>query len=346
MAKPKLGYPAIALLDWLCELGPNRRLFSSGGAMSPRGLYLYEASTPDAGGKQRLSRIWPTFGPVDDHPQAQALLDRLGGRDSIDYHGLFQAGYLKVFNALGHAGSDRSKSKRDFEHFVARFEHAGFHWSDNVLIVTPAGHTFWNETGRELASAMRADREAKRAAVARTVLIGRTVTIRPTLPADLAKKIPRDLALPLPARRVQVPYATATVVRETDTRLYVREVRHLPQIGEGGWRGHVIGGNSPNQYVAPSAILVDGCDAGVVERLQAIAREFQESVDAIGERIVAEMLPGLLDLHSRILQKDAERADAVNDALRAAGIKVSTPYDTEERQTAPDDDCPVARGPK
>jgi hypothetical protein len=341
MAAPKFGYPALALLDWLCEAGMDRRLFTSGDAFSSRGLYLFEASAPDDTGKQRLTRVWPVSGRIEDNPEAQALIERLGGRDSIDYHALYQAKFLKGFHSLGHSSFDQKKGKKEFEQFVSRFDANRFHYSDSVVIVTPAGFEFWKEKGRKLAAEARARRDEERRQISRRILIGQTVSVRPRLSKDLARRIPASIHFPLPGRQIVVPYALATVTRQTATRLYIRDVRQLPAVGEGGFRHRLIGGSFPHQYVDPSAVLVDGCTEELAERLHAIAREFQDDVDAIGERIVMEMLPGLIDLNSRILQKDAERADSVSDALKEAGHKVRAPGDPPDN---PDDE-PSPRGP-
>jgi hypothetical protein len=348
MAKPKFGYPSLALLDWLCEKGVDRRLFTAGGGMSSRGAYLYEASEPNAEGKRSLRRIWPTSGPIEKNPDAQALLDRLGGRDTIDYTAMYQAKFLKGFNALGHNDIDQARGRKSYETFVAKFDRNYFHFSESAIIVTPDGYRYWEEYGREATAKMRADRESARSAAARTVVIGCTCTVRPRLSEELKRRIPEGVVLPLPMRRIIRPYATATFVKETPMRVYVRDVRALPEIGETYWRNRPVGGNAPNQYVSPEAIMVNGCDQSLAEKLHAIAIEFQDDIDAIGERIAAEMLPGLIDLNSRILQKDAERADAVADALREAGHKVPAPYDPpdpSDDSTDTDVDQPSPGGP-
>ena len=328
MAKPKFGYPSLALLDWLCEKGPDRRLFSAGGGFHSRGLYLFEASEPGPDGKRKLNRVWPTFGPAEKDPEAMALLARLGGRDTIDYSAMYHAKLFRGFHALGHTGIDSAKSRKSFETFVAKLDRNYFHFSETALIVTPDGFRYWEEHGRELAAKERAGREAALSAAARTVLIGWPCTISPRLPKELSRKIPQGVTLPLPSRRVVRPYATATFVKATPTRVYVRDVQTLPDAGETYWRRRPVGGNSPNQYVAPESIMVDGCDPALAARLHAIACEFQDDVDAIGVKVVETMLPGLIELNSRILQKDAERIDAVKDALREAGHKVTEAYDT------------------
>lgn len=298
--------------------------------MSSRGVYLFEASPPKGDGKQSLQRVWPVFGPTEQNPEAQALLARLGGRDTIDYTAMYQAQFLRGFHALGFSSADSGRGRKLFDGFIAKFDRNPFHYSETAVIVTPEGYRYWEEHGREAVAKMRAEREAALAAVARMVLIGCKCTIRPRLSDELRRQIPQGVSLPLPERRIVRPYATATFIKKTTTRIYVRDVKVLPSVGEMGWRNHPVGGNSPNQYVSPDAIMVDGCDAALAERLHAIASEFQNDIDAIGERMVGEMLPGLTAMNSRMLQKDAERVDAVTEALRAAGHKIVAPYDHPE----------------
>jgi hypothetical protein len=262
-----------------------------------------------------------------------ALLDRLGGRDTIDYHVLYAFKFIHGFNGLGHVGVDRAQSRKNYEAFVAKLDRDYFHFSQTAYVLTRSGYEFWKEKGRAMATEARARREAERAAVARTVLIGGPATVRPRLPVDLAKKIPKGLQLPLPSRRIVVPYATATVVKSTPTRLYVRDVEILPSTE--GLATRPIGGSVPHQYVSPEAVMVDDCSPRLAARLAEIAVEFQADADAIGARIVEEMLPKLLDLDSRLKQKDAERADAVAEALRAAGKPVPGAADEDSGPRGP-----------
>lgn len=315
-SRPKIGYPALALLDWLCEKGPDARIFAGG----EHGVYLYEVQPPGPDGKRKLVRAWPVSGPLERNPEAQALLDRLGGRATIDYHALYTSKFIRGYNGLGHVGTDRAQARRNYEAFVARLDKDYFHFSQTAYVLTREGYEFWKDKGRAMAAEARARRDAERAATARTVLIGRPATIRPRLPAELAKRIPKDLHLPLPSRRIVAPYATATVVRTTPTRLYVRDVETLPATESFGERP--IGGSFPHQFVSPEAVMVDDCSPRLAVRLAEITAEFQAEADAIGTRIVEEMLPKLIDLDSRLKQKDAERADAVAEALREAGKQV------------------------
>lgn len=323
MNKLRFSYSSLALLDWLCEKGPGRRLMSrqggSGGSVNYR---LYEVRNPAKGGdKPRIVSVLPSMSRLGDGKQQEhALLDRLGGSAAIDTLKMVRAGFFRSYHPLGHT-DPHGDGKAQFKKMISQYAHDPFHWGDTISFPSEKAFEYWNAEGREEYGRQRAERERAKEQARRMVLIGHQVRVNGHLPEEIRRQIPDGVHLPLPHFEVQAPAYTAVVVRESANRVYLTDVQGLPEFGDRGWRDRPVHGNPPNQYISPDQILLDHATPADVERLQRINEEFQEDVDRITAELVARVLPGLTELYSRLAQKKAERDDMLREFMesRTAG---------------------------
>lgn len=299
--KFKPTFPQLALMDWVLEKGHKRFFTHSSSLNSGNQTWLYEAGPEGEDGKRKLFRAYPGQSREND----VALLERLGGRDSISTHQLYQQGYvMHISPAMQH---------EKFNKFISQFSERGWHWAEQVYLVTSAGRAWWEEEGRDLHAKAVAERAAARAETLRLVVIGRESRIQPELSRDLRARVPEGIPLPIPSRKAMRPQATAIVTKETETRFYVEDVKPLRSrsISERS----VVEGREPNEYVSRENVLVDHATPEIARRLAEIDAEYVEDVNRIAEQTIEALLPSLQDLASRLAQKDAEREDMVRELL-------------------------------
>jgi len=302
----------LALMDWLTEAGPGRRIMRT----SPFGIHLFEVVDRD-GGKPGLDRVYPSETTGRQASEAErALLVRLGGRDKIDTMPMYRGGFFDVYHPLqGHAPG----GPEAYERFAARFDSPYVSGSGGSFYEpTETAFAFMAAQGRDQLAALVAREEAEREAVARTVLVGRSTVLRGEIPEDLARQVPAGMVLPVPSRRVTLPYATATVVRETAARLYVRDVRMVWDRPVHFSGPYPFSGHDPNMYVSPEDVIVDDPAPGLVERLVEIEADYHADLHRITADIVRQMLPLATEMYSRLLQKDSEREDLLREAISEA----------------------------
>lgn len=305
--KFKPTYPQLALFDWLMERDRRRFFSHHSGIAATHEVWLYETDGVDENGKKKLVRLLPNSEGMEGRAKAAALIERLGGRATIQTWQLLQQGHI--------AGLSMNSNSEAFEAFSSQFNKAMWHWSEHLYVVTDKGRAWWKETGRELFEAEKSKRDKERAAVERVVLLGRVERVRPEVPREIATRVPEGMSLPLPSRSVLRPQATAVVVKETTTRLYLRDVSWLRPVD---YSSRVVEGREPSEYVAREHVILDGAEPETVERLMKIDAEYVEDVNRIAEQAVNSILPALLSLDSRLKQKDAEREDMMKEAIEAA----------------------------
>jgi len=302
--KFKPTYAQLALFNWLMESDRRRFLTHWSGMQSQSEISLYETVGVDDEGKKKLRRLLPS----GSHEADIEMIQRLGGRRSIQMHQFIQQGFIKHLVMNMHRDT--------FDKFTSQFAERNWHYAETILLPTDKGREWWAETGKALFEAERAKREAGRAAVERMVLLGRTERITPRLPAELKAKVPSGIPLPLPAVRAALrPQATARVVKETGTRLYLADVKWLRSVD---WSAMVVEGRAPNEYVAKEHVIMDRANPSAVEGLLRIDAEYVEDVDRIAAQAVEAILPALTDLDSRLKQKEAERDDMIRELLEEA----------------------------
>lgn len=325
----KLGFAPLALLDWLCEAPRGDRLFSEGGGMSTRHLWLFEAGAAGPDGRRPLTRIIPGVRNGED----AAMLERLGGRASFDATGLVREGFERYQEM-----SDRRAAKpgEAWESLARRYDAKWFAYSDNVYLPTEAAYEYWRAEGRDRLASLRSERAEERRLADRTVLL--RGSWRPAFRADaeLARLLPRDFRMPVREEAFDRPYATARVVKATATRLYVEDVRRLDAPGQGSWADDVVrNGADGARWVDPAAVWLDPATGRGVRALREAADDYaQGAADAFAETLRA-IAPALASLQARVAQKAAMRDDEVRAALAAAAEPDGDEAEDEPGQPAP-----------
>lgn len=303
--KFKPTFPQLALLDWLFEKDRLRFFTHTSHMESATRTWLYEVAGQDEDGKKKLSRVYPSH--HSDGSDVR-ILERLGGRDSIQTHTLYQQKFIRQLTPTG----DRER----FEKFMEQFADRRWHWAEHIYLVTDTAREWWKAEGKALYQAAAAEREAERSATARMVVLGAMAAVRPEISSELRSRLPEGIPLPIPARRAVRPQSTAIVVRETETRLYVSDVTPL-RTGIYTER-NVIEGRPPNEYVAKEHVMADHASPQMARRILEIDADYAEDLNRIAEQAVEAMLPALLELSSRLAQKDAERAFFMQEAIGSA----------------------------
>ncbi len=222
----KLGYAPLALLEWLCEAAPGDRLFCEGGGgpTTSRHVWLFEAGPPGPDGRRPLTRIIPGTHAGHD----AAMLERLGGRASIDPSGLMREGFERYQESSSRMGPRHAQA---WGALARRYDTKWFSYTDNVYLPDKGAYAYWRSEGAGRLAALRAEREEARRLADRTVLLRGSWRPTPRLDDALARILPRGFRMPLAEEPFDRPYALARVVKATPTRLYVEDVRRLDAPG-------------------------------------------------------------------------------------------------------------------
>jgi hypothetical protein len=310
--KPTLGLGGLALLEWVTQTPPGTRFFTQ----SEGQIYLYER-TLSADGRPQLSRPWPPTGDWRKSLTAINIMAQFANNVNVDTFQYRQSGFFEQFHPLGHSGFDRKAEVARYEKFCSEFigRKDPFHFSQWIYLPTPTAYAFMTETGANQLADLRARRDAARAAIARTIVIGRSCVLRPALPDDVQRILPSGAVLPLPSRKVTCAYATATVVKETSTRLYLENIEVLPSIAGTTWQNDPISGTDPVRYIDKSSILLDHATAEAAASLSELDRGYVEDFARLSSELARRTVAAVAEMHSRMLQKDAEYRDSVQEVL-------------------------------
>jgi hypothetical protein len=312
MPKPfKPTYPQLALLDWLNERPGARFLVSSNMGSRTSDFDMFEADGKnEETGKFAIKR-YEAFGGDEE---SKALTDRLGGsRAKVDLTSLIQQGILRSGNSLyPQAGT------LNFEKFVSQLDvrEGYFHYSSTLFLLAKAfGAKYWEETGRALFEDMKAKRAAQRARAERLVLVGRVAPIEPEFPASLIKKLPKGLVFPIPNRFGLRPQAYATVVKETDKRLYLEDINYVREIDPYRRNDPSVIQGYKDKFVEREHVIIDYATPEIINKITALDNEYQEDVTRIATDFAERMLPIMQEMDQRFLQKDNEREMVIAEAI-------------------------------
>lgn len=310
--KPKLGFGPLALLEWVTEKGPNARFFTRSDGDH---LYLY-TRTADQDGTPKVARPWPPSGDWRKNVEACEIMARFDNKVAADTYAFRGLGLFELYNSLGHAGNDRKLEMKRYQAFVRDFVGRDlFHFSQTVYVPTARAFTFMAEVGAAQLAELRSKRAAARAAVTRTIVIGNRCTLRPELPEDIRRILPKGAVLPLPTRTFTRAYATATVISESKDRLYLAEVVRLPEIGEGH---SPISGSDPQQYIHKSAVLLDHASPETASAIAQLDSDYVADFQRMSDDLARKTIAMVTEMHSKMLQKDAEYRDSVQELLSGA----------------------------
>lgn len=314
----KLTFSQLALMDWLLEPGnPGRFLTKFINNTTPHPLVYHEVAGRNEAGKLLCKDVSTNVGGGTNEERAirdREIADftrRMGGTLSFDTTGLERAGYLNRATYFTNAES--------WNKFASQFGNLNLS-GDALFRLTPKGREWYSAEGRDLYRAQLEKRNARRQASERTILICAEFTMRPTLSDELKKKVPDGVTLPLPMRKIMRPFATATVIGETEKRISIENVVMLQD-----WKRYnyaadhqirwPIQGREPNLYVEPSAVMVNHADAEITGKLSEIDLDDVDAFNRAAEYHMAQILPHLIEMNLRLKQNALARDEMMQEAI-------------------------------
>ncbi|MCZ7860652.1 hypothetical protein O9X98_04475 [Agrobacterium salinitolerans] len=303
-SKTKFTYAQLALAAWLNEDAANRFCVVATDFYSSKSIAFYQIEN----GKV-VELASPSAGCKDT-----AFIDRLGGNLEIDYEPLAAVKGLNTSDCGYKHDDGQPNAFTTFMGMIGYDRYNGMH-SVRLLRQGKAALKWWQEEGEALFASLKSKREAARAAVGRTVIIGSTCKVFPKIAKDTEKSFPVGFRHPIPAITLVRPTWKARVVKETKERLYIQDVVRIRDVEAWCREGQPLRGSAPNQYVDRSDVLIDGAVEAAAARLVAIDAEHIESHRHACDTALAAALEPLLTLHSRILQAGAMHDDLMREAI-------------------------------
>lgn len=292
----KLTFAQLALMEWLME-NPTLRFF----VRSAYSTTLYEIQRGEGEGNDSYTYV--------NLESDKELLARFGGRAKFDDHGLWKAGLVQSLHML--------TNRPALDRFVARFSRNPFHYNDSIVRPKQSMVDYWNAHGKEQLRLLREKRASDLAAVERWVVIGCTHPIEANIPPDVASMLPSSFHFPFSLGRILKPYALARVVKETETRVYVDDVKPYT---DARYRHNPVSGSASGAYVERSSIMLDPATPAAMDELVGI---FNDHVESVNERVAStlrDIAPALQLLQNKLLQGSAMYDDLIREALeRHAG---------------------------
>ena len=190
-------------------------------------------------------------------------------------------------------------------------------WSSRVALgnwrnigrgMTRKGYEFWETTARAIHEEKVARKQKNEEAVSRLILIRAPVTIVPRLPHGYS----------MPAEIVVVATHVARVIKETEGRLYVEDIKQVPHPGNLDWAAHPIKGRAPSIYVEKKSVMAEHISAALVESINSLDKEYVTEIREAQQRYADAVEEQARQLSERLLQKRAEREDTMMEALKGA----------------------------
>lgn len=301
--KNRLSFGHLALVDWLMEAPATRFALENTWYRASKDLTLREV----VDGKV------VTFASSST-PTNPELVDRLGGSLEIDPSALINVNAVHSNHSLAKPAADREKNGFVlFMESIGQTEKTDLDYGYRLLRITDSNREWWNTVGKAEFEAMKKERDEARKAVGRTIVIGATCNIGPRIDPETEKLFPAGFKHPLPTLTLVRPTYSATVVRETETRLYVQDVVRLRK--SEGRESETVRGSAPNQYVDRSNVIADGIsDAGPKAILAVDAERVSSFHEACDEALSVALGP-LLNLHSRLFQAESMHDDLMREAI-------------------------------
>lgn len=311
--KDKLGFAQLALVDWLLEAPTTR--FVLGNVNLYSSLYVSKALTLCEvidGDTVTLASPATTTTNVE-------LEDRLGGSFEIDIRLLVEEKVLHSNRST--AESANGDQKNGFVQFMESIGCTEFNSPHGHRLLRAVSKTaeWWGSVGKAQFDELKDKRDAVRREAARTIVIGARMVVEPRIDPPKAKTFPEGFRHPIPNLVLTRPTYTATVVKETKSRLYVQNVvriRPEPRYREGS-ENHPIQGRAPNQYVERSHVMADGISALSPARMLEVDAERVDSYHESCDKALTAVLEPLLSLHNRLFQAKAMHDDLMKDAVDA-----------------------------
>lgn len=296
----------LALLSWLIE-APERRfsiVYPLSGKMS-----LWERTERGEDG------LW-SFDMISSGRPSRETLDRFGGKMKFREYTLQKAGLVEMFRS----GSANKDERARFNAHVSdvrvpeRWDGSPFWGSDSVLVLpTAAAQDWWNSVGRPRYEKLIAKVSEKRAAVAakeRVAVFGCRARYRPdpydgvhAAQAGFASMAAGEVSKIIPKWEGMRPAFCAVIVRETDTRCYIREARRLSNVH---LNTQTTGTVPFESWISKEYLLLDHATEADIAKLKTFDEGVVTDYAEMRDRTIDAMVPALVDALRRGDQKAAE----------------------------------------
>jgi hypothetical protein len=307
---PKLTFAQLATIEWLVEKPNDRCMVIDGSHLRsefPSYCELVDGKITVVADKHNFN--------VGDRGAAAKFQDRLGGSTKVSMW-FFTDNKLLAVNY----SSTPTKPDKELNNYYTFMERHGgslfVHGPSTLLRANQATIEWWNETGKKLFEPLKEKREATRQAAKRRIVIGVVSEVPPSVPDRLKGKLPEKFIHPVPTMRLMRPTFVATVVRETEDRLYVQDIQRIrPSAAWHERESNPVSGNAPNSYVLKNMVMADGISSDIPRHMLKVDQERYEEYGDLCEQTIVAVLPTLLNLHDRLFQAQAMNQDLMTEAV-------------------------------
>jgi hypothetical protein len=295
----------LAFIGWMLE-SPEKRFatfFSRSGGVS-----LFERALQREDGLWTVRRI----SGLDPRPEDGETLARFGGRLKLDEYGLRNAGLVATASAATTSAEERMR----FESYLADINLDGGRWVYNSVLatLTPKAAEWWESEGKaryERQLAKLHDKKAAEKAKERVAVFGVRQTYDGTeyagTHAGTVGRVGEILGIAnsiVPKWRGMRPAFSAVIVRETETRYYIRDAKKLTGaylLVEGAMTR-----NNDGRYVDKDKLILDNATDADIARLRAFDDTVSEEYSEMRDKLLDDLVPVLLNAIERNVQKSAE----------------------------------------
>jgi hypothetical protein len=317
----KFSLSDLALLSWLLE-SPEKRfaiVFEISG-----GIFLWERleRSEDDGlwSTRRISSSKPLYADIE-------TLERFGGKMKFRDYALRDAGLVEMVRA----NVEKTGEKDRFDKYISDIRVAprwnGMPpWGANCVLVLPTASAaeWWESIGRARYDKLFAKLQEKKARVAsneRVAVFGLRSTYgvaaydgvhaREMGRASLAAGLVSDI---VPKWKGMRPSFSAVVVRETDTRFYIRAAKRLSNANLSPESTRSV---PVEHWVSKEYLLLDNASELDIAKLRAFDEEVSGDYVVMRDRAIDAMVPALAAAFDRSDQKAAEIDGTFGDLLAA-----------------------------
>lgn len=317
----KFSLSDLALLSWLLE-SPEKRfaiVFEISGGIS---LWERLERSEDDGlwSTRRISSSKPTHSDID-------TLERFGGKMKFRDYTLREAGLVEMIRPT----AVKTGEKERFDQFVSDVRvgprwNGMPSWSDNGILVLPtaAAAEWWETTGKARYDKLFAkyqEKKAKAASTERVAVFGLRSTYsvasydgvhaKEKGRASIAAGLISDV---VPKWKGVRPAFSAVVVRETDTRFYIRAAKRLSNANLSPESTRSV---PVEHWVSKEYLLLDNASELDIAKLRAFDEEVSGDYVVMRDRAIDAMVPALAAAFDRSDQKAAEIDGTFGDLLAA-----------------------------
>lgn len=294
----------LSLVSWLLSAPEGTRRFM---VDSGRVRKFYETAAP-----REEDGLLPISGfHAEDRGDvaAEARAD-FGGSFKFDMSELMKADLVRAYPRRF---PNMARDAVSFEDKVADIYIPGKWNLESVYYEIAGGWTgeWYLEKGKARREKLLAAVKEKDTSMLRRAVFGRTVSIRPAIPAALAELLPDHYRFELPGQTVVRPCMVATIVSETEKRFKVRD-----EVSINGNSTHWMGLEIKREkYVEREYLLLDNATDADVARLAAFDAEYVREVEEIGRKVCEEIVPIVARMADRLEQKKGQHDDMLADLI-------------------------------